>query len=441
MPGSPTQRLDSWKAVAAFLGRDVSTVRRWEKETGLPVHRVAGNKRHAVYAYTDELDLWLRQAAPAAPPTVDTIRSAPASPNTRSHRTLLIVVGLIVATALTGFIALASERWRPLARRLHAPTFDQTVREAYTRGRYHFNTRTADGLRTAIEYFKQATEMDSRYAPAYAGLADSYTLLGLAGGGISAADVAPQASAAALKAIELDGALAEAHNSLAAVKSFYEWDWTTAEREFKRALELDPNYAPAHHWYGIVYLAAQGRQAESIAEMRRAVELDPGSAIYATDLGWALYLEGHYDEAINQYQAVLERHPNFGVTLFRLGEAREQKGIYNQVVPADLDPFPRPTAVMKEWTPGTSSAYRHQLEENIEAFIKISRTARVAPYFFASGYGRLGDADHAMTWLEKAYAEHEPALIYLGVDPIFGGLHADKRFQRLVRRIGVGPRY
>jgi tetratricopeptide (TPR) repeat protein len=424
MQGQPNSRLDSWKAISAFLGRDVSTARRWEKESGLPVHRVPGNKRHAVYAYTDEMDSWLRGHSEPE------IAHAGSSPEKRSRvRTTPLVVGAflgtVVVVAVLGFTRSEAS--------IHAS------QDAYHRGRQYWNARTSDDLRTAIEYFNQALEQNPRFAPAYSGLADSYTLLGLAGGGISAADVLPKAKSAALKAVELDPSLAEAHSSLAGVKAFYEWDWPGARREFERAVELGPGYAPAHHWFGIVYCAAQGRLNEAKWHMQRARELDPQSAIFATDAGWVLYLARQYDDAIGQYRQVLADHPKFGPALYRLGQACQAKGIYDENFAEILELYRAPKTSAKENAPQSESAYREVVRRQIDGFLKLRETTRVAPYYFAEQYTRLGETDQAIAWFEKALAERDPALIYLQVDPLFDHLRADPRFSALVQKIGIAP--
>lgn len=442
MTGSPKKRLDSWKAISAFLGKDVSTARRWEKESGLPVHRVPGNKRHAVYAFADELDAWLRgHHEPPAEPAPATLPPR-ALPGNRPRTALVIPAAVLITLGAAGLAVSGAFKRVPLLtsfRGAAAKSGQDAAREAYWRGRYYCNTRTADGLRTAIEYFKQAIEKNPRYSSAYAGLADSYTLLGLAGGGISAADVAPHARSAAATAVEMDSRSAEAHNSLAAVTAFYDWDWPGAEREFKRALELDQNYPPAHHWYGIVYLAAFGREAEAITEMKRALELDPDSAIYGTDLGWAFYLARRYDDAITQCRRVLARHPNFGIARFRLTEVYLFTGKYDEATETQ-DAVSAPTSMAKDYVPGTASEYRRSVRAQIDGYLKVSETARVSPFYFAQQYLRLGEFEEAMGWLEKAYAEREPALIYIWTDPLFDGLRGDARFRDLARKVGVGPK-
>lgn len=169
--------------------------------------------------------------------------------------------------------------------------------EAYLKGRYFWNQRTPEGFKKGIEYFQQAIDIDPIYAQAYAGLADSYALLGVMGG-VPGKEVYPKAKAAALKALEIDDTLGEAHASLAVIKFWYEWDFEGAEREFKRAIELNPNHSTAHHWYAFYLATGAGRPEEAIAEIKRAQELDPLSLIISTDVGSIYVYAGRYDEAI-----------------------------------------------------------------------------------------------------------------------------------------------
>src|SRR5207245_2953514 len=183
--------------------------------------------------------------------------------------------------------------------------------EAYLKGRYFWNKRTADGLKKAIDYFNQAIEKDPNYAQAYTGLADSYALLGDWEYGILAPKEAfPRAKAAATKALELDNTLGEAHTSLAFSLDLFDWDWASAEREFRRAIELNPGYATGHHWYAW-HLSLLGRNGEAIAEMRRAEDLDPLSLIINADLAELLLIAHFYDDSIQQSRKTIELDPNF----------------------------------------------------------------------------------------------------------------------------------
>ena len=178
-------------------------------------------------------------------------------------------------------------------------------------------------MKKGIQYFQQAIEKDPGYALAYTGLADCYNLLSLYSA-LPPKDAMPKAKAAALQALELDESLAEAHNSLAYAKLYYDWDWNGAEKEFRRALELNPNYAIAHHWYH-EYLVAMGRFEEGHSQILRAQELDPLSLMISADVGWGFYFARRYDDALEQLRKTLELEPNFVMAHFILGLTYLQK--------------------------------------------------------------------------------------------------------------------
>lgn len=202
--------------------------------------------------------------------------------------------------------------------------------QLYLKGRYFWNKRTVEGFKKAVEYFRQATDSDPNYAPAYAGLADCYDLMSDYDV-IPSKEAFPRAEEASQKALKIDDSLAEAHTSLAYARYRYDWDWGGAEEEFKRAIALNPNYATAHHWYG-EYLAMMGRFDDSLTEIRRAAELDPLSSIINADEGWFLYLARRPDEAIKQLRKTLEMDQNFAEAYFYLGEAYEQKGMFVEAI-------------------------------------------------------------------------------------------------------------
>src|SRR5437867_1960597 len=204
-------------------------------------------------------------------------------------------------------------------------TKDPEAYELYLKGRFFWNKRTGADLQTAIQYFNQAITKDPGYALAYAGLADAYALL-TAYGASSIADSFPQAKAAARKALELDGSLAEAHTSLGQVLLFYDLDFQAAANEFERAIALNPNYATAHHWYGNGPLTVVGDFNTAIAELKRAQQLDPLSLIINADLGVTFFLARRYDEAIAQFRKTIEMDPHFYYAHWNLGQALELKG-------------------------------------------------------------------------------------------------------------------
>jgi len=311
--------------------------------------------------------------------------------------------------------------------------------DLYLRGRYAWNERNVEGFQRAIGYFNQAIEKDSNFALAYSGLADSYTLLTLYGEGVSNMT---EAKAAAEKALELDGTLAEAHTSLAAVKILHDWDWQGAEREFRRALELNPNFAQAHHWYGNLLLGPEGRHEEAIAELRRAQELDPLCVIISADTGFAYFLAGRYDLALQAYQKVQAAHPNFVPVHFYLSKYYQQTGQYDLWLKESMEDYR--LAGFSGQAQGLQSLYaqggfRAVMQEMAKS-TGSSKTAghtplRIDSCAAAEADVALGRNVPALNALEDCYRLSEPALVYLKVDPVWSNLRPEPRYQDLLRRL------
>jgi eukaryotic-like serine/threonine-protein kinase len=311
--------------------------------------------------------------------------------------------------------------------------------QLYLKGRYYWNRRTTEGLKKGIEYFEQAIETDPNYALAYAGLADSYNILA-SYSALSPRDAFPRAKAAAMKALELDDKLAEAHASLAFVKFGYDWDWAEAEKSFKRALELNPGYATAHQWYAL-YLAAMSRMDEAIRGINRAKDLDPLSLPINTNAGWIFYLARRYDEAIQVYEKTLELEPEFTLAHRRMGQAYEQKFMYDEA----RKEFEKCLALLGNDTE-TMAALGHtyavageqdRARQVMDEMIALSKVRYVPSYLIAIIWMGLGETDAAFEWLEKAYDEQYGFLAYLGVGPIFDPIRRDPRYKELMRRVGL----
>jgi len=313
---------------------------------------------------------------------------------------------------------------------------DPQAYESYLKGRYFWNKRTADGLKVALAYFNQAIEDDPKYAQAYSGLADTYALLGdWQYAVMTPKEAFPKAKAAAIKALELDNALGEAHNSLAFVLDGFDWDFDSAGREFRRAIELNPGYATAHHWYAW-HLSEMGRNSEAIVEMRKAENLDPLSLIIGADLAEILLVAHLNDEAIEQSRKTVAMDPNFAVAYYELGQAFVQKHSYNEAITE----FRKAIELSGGSIPFRSNlAYAYAVSNQRDEAAKIlndlmTRSTRDASEI-AMMYVGLGEKDQAMRWLETAYAEHfNPSIL---VRPAFDPLRSDPRFQNLVHRIGL----
>jgi len=311
--------------------------------------------------------------------------------------------------------------------------------ESYLKGRYFWNKRTADGLKVALAYFNQAIEEDPKYAPAYSGLADTYALLGdWQYAVMTPKEAFPKAKAAAIKALELDSALGEAHNSLAFVLDGFDWDLDAGGKEFRRAIELNPGYATAHHWYAW-HLSLLGRYDEAIAEMRKAENLDPLSLIINADLAELLVLAHSYDESIRQSRKTIEMDPNFALAHNQLAQAYLQKHMYDEAV-AELQKAVQlsgdsPTCIANLARAYVASGKGSEAVKLLSDLKKRSNPGYSNASEIAMIYASLGDTDQAMNWLEKGYEErfNPGVLLRPGFDP----LRSDSRFQSLEHRIGL----
>jgi serine/threonine protein kinase/Tol biopolymer transport system component/Tfp pilus assembly protein PilF len=334
-------------------------------------------------------------------------------------------------------LRLTTEERRQLTKRY---TDNVEAYHAYLRGRYCWNKRTDEGVRKAIEHFKQAIDNDPGYALAYCGLADSYLVLGSFGiATMSPRDAFPKARKATLRALEIDDTLAEAHASLAFSMTNYDWNWPAAEREFKRCFELKPGYATAHHWFGFTYLTAVGHLDQAIAEARQALKLDPLSLPVSANVGLLLYLARRYDEAIDQLQQTLELDQNFCYSHWQLALAYEQKHMYDEAIAG----FQRaislsgrselPIALL-----GHAYAVSGRKSEALAVLDQLSQLPKqryVSPYRIAAIHAGLQDKDRAFQWLERAFEDRDGWLIWLHLDPVMEGISSDRRFSDLLHRV------
>ena len=311
--------------------------------------------------------------------------------------------------------------------------------ESFLKGRYFWNKRTADGLKVALAYFNQAIDEDPKYAPAYSGLADTNALLGdWQYAVMTPKEALPKAKAAAIRALELDGALGEAHNSLAFCLDGFDWDFDAAGKEFRRAIELNPSYATAHHWYAW-HLSLLGRYEEAIAEMRKAENLDPLSLIINADLAELLVLAHSYDESIRQSRKTIEMDPNFALAHNQLAQAYLQKHMHDEAV-AELQKAAQlsggsPTVMANLARAYVASGKRGEAVKLLNDLKKRSSPVSSHASEIAVIYAALGDTDQAMNWIEKGYEERfNPGVL---LRPGFDSLRSDPRFQDLVRRIGL----
>jgi serine/threonine protein kinase/Tfp pilus assembly protein PilF len=317
---------------------------------------------------------------------------------------------------------------------------DPEAHDAYLRGRYYWNNGEADDLAKARDYFQQAIEKDPLYSPAYAGLADYYSVLPFYTSALPD-EVFPKAKAAVSKALELDDSLAEAHASLAYILTYYDWNWADAEREFQRALALNPNDATVHHRYSR-YLSSLGRIDDALSEIRKAQELDPLSPVIKANVGVIYYFGRQYDLAIVQLRKVLDEHPDFSVAHWGMGLVYEQKGMSPEAI-AELE---KADAIGKHRSTNTLASLGHayaiagqkskaqQILSELEA---RSKREPISSYQFALVFAGLGDKDQALAALKKAFQQKSTLLTYVKMDARFDPLGPDPRFADLLRRIGL----
>jgi len=547
-----SNRLESWKEIAACLQRQVRTVQLWEVMEAMPVHRHLHAKLCTVYAYKSELDNWLKTRVPRkrgrkqAWSGVTIPRSVTPQAKSSTSRIMLAVLpfvnvshdpqqeyfsdgitdeiisqlgqlspqhlGIIARTStmkykatnksveevgselgveyvLEGGVRYASGRVRITAQliqvedqtHLWAESYEKDLADvfaiqdevatciadslalellppqknalprilagssvayvAYLKGRYCWNMRTFKGLSTGIRYFQTVVRNEPRFAQAHAGLADCYASLAEFGW-VPPNEVMPKAKAAALKALEIDDTLAEAHTALAHAKFYFDWDWVGAETGFRRALELNPSYASAHEWFSD-YLVAMGRSEEAIREAKLAQRLDPLSLIISTNLGCTFFYARQFERAVRQCLQTLDMDPNFWVAHWFLGCAYLQLGMTEKAVEAlqDATALSGPLGWEVNILPSLVHAYvllgrKADARKLAKKLMVLSKEKYISPLHIALACAGLGERDRAFEWLEKSYQERSLSLTLLKVNPRFDTLSSDRRFQVLVRRIG-----
>jgi len=457
---NPGRRLDSWKEIASFFARDERTVRRWEKEQALPVHRIPGGAKGRVFAYKSELSEWL-VASQAVNAEIHTRAHQGQSPKgrlikTRSH--LLSKAKLAGVLAVCGILIIILLYYRGGRRPwVHASETNNTAprnslgssyseaEDLYLKGRFYWNKRTPDDLNRAVDYFTQAIVRDPGYAKSYAGLADCYNLL-REYSAMPDSEAYPRALAAATKAVELDDNLAEAHISAAFVTFFWNWDAAGAEREFKRALILNPNDARAHHWYAS-FLLTSGRVPEALAQIEIARRLDPTSVSILADKGLMLSAAGQADAAVTLLKQIRDTEPSFVSTHRYLSEIYFNRQDYDDYLSewektAILTSDQQELMLVRAAKSGFARAgiVREMLENTLRIQNELYEKGSVPAYAMAATYARLGDNQKTFQYLETAYDKHENYLLYLATDMAFKNVRDEPEYRTLVERIGRNAR-
>jgi tetratricopeptide (TPR) repeat protein len=462
-------RLDSWKSIAEYLGRHVTTVQRWEQDEGLPVHRHQHEKRGSVYAFPAELDAWLlTRSAPvtATAPSHHQKARALASDATHPHARLQtwLVGSAAAAIVLSTLGVIAHARWnRPapiertvadsreltgsspghssLARDRQAArhTKSREAWDAYLRARFFWNRRTHSDMSRAIEWYERAITEDATFAMGYAGLADVYASLGPANMPIS--ELIARGTKAAEKAIELDPSLGEPLAALGKLRA-YAWDWRGAETYYRQAIERTPTYAPARYWFGL-FLANQGRCDEAFEEATEAERLDPISLPGNMVVSSIELRCRRVDQAITRSRVILDFDPNYAASYELLARAYLAKGEIDQAL-AMVD-----HAVEKSQGRATVLAMRAfvyaaagrtadaaAIASDLEARHKRDKVLASA-WSAAIAQAGLHRDEAALDWLEHSYSDREEWLEALAVDERLTRLHGNPRFQQLLLRLGL----
>jgi len=348
------------------------------------------------------------------------------------------VIAERIVAALT--LTLTGEEQRSLRK---TTTHNGAAYESYLEGRFHWNKRTAEGCERAIACFERAIVSDPNYALAYSGLADAHVALGIQGivlSGLSPSATFPRARTAIASALSLDDGVAEVYTSLGQVNFFYDWDFTAAEKAYRRSLDLNPNYATGHHSYAMA-LTFMNRQAAAMAEIEQARALEPFSPIINANLGRVLYHARRYEEAIAHLERTLELDPSFVLTHHRLGLAFEANGMYEEAT-REFTIVQRLSAGGPFATAALGCVYamsgrRSDAERLLESLLETARQQYVAAPLIAEMCIGLGDYDRAFGWLDRGVEERSSVLVGLLVNPRYEPVRDDPRFQRLVERVGL----
>jgi Tfp pilus assembly protein PilF len=458
---SSDRRLNSWKAIGAFFERDERTVRRWEIDRGLPVHRVPGSGRSSVYAYVDELNEWLLTAdgqvsasepnespeTAGHPAVVQTPPSTGPRTNSPSRRTYIFLLAAAILLLLAAspivyrrYLSAHSAASPALPAGMKAAA-NPEAQEFYLQGLYYWNKRAPEDLNRGLDAFTQSVVHDPNYAPAYVGLANCYNLLReytL----MPPKEAYPRAIAAAQRAIALDDSLPEAHTALAFADMYWVWDARSADREFRRALALDPNSVVAHHWYGTA-LFVMGRYSEAIAQIDQAQQLDPPSSAILADKGLILFYAGERSQAVSLLRELEVSEPTFLSPHRYLREIALATGDYKSFLSesrqmAGLLRDSGRLEIAKSAEGGYAAAGGPgMLRAMLREAQRLQAEGKMSAFELAGIYALLKDRGQALRLLHLSVENHEAEAIAIRNEPSFQAMHGDPAFQKLVAKVGL----
>ena len=435
------RRLRSWKEIAAFFGADERTVKRWETQRALPVHRVPGNRRASVYAYTDELTAWLKHDDPK------TVIEAPL-PAAISRRSRLLIATGAISLLVAGVAALVLLPSKPAPAAAKAQPANTTprhnppaqARDLYLTGVFHLETRTANSVERAIGYFNQASAIDPAYAEAYAKLADAY---GVASqyALMPPSEAYPRAKAAAERALALDDHLPSAFVTLGFIEFYWSRDFARSGELFRRALVLDPGNAQAHHWYALT-LMHYGRYDRPLAEILEAQRLDPQSKAILANKALILFHAGRVDEAVQILTQLEETQtdylpPHAYLATIYLDQGRYQDFLREYRRAAELEKDAGSLEVSRAAEAGLASGGGAGMLRAMMAEQKRQFAAGDLPAFkLALTAAMLGDKTAALDYLDASAARQEQDLLGIIVEPALAVLRDEPRYQALVKQVG-----
>jgi tetratricopeptide (TPR) repeat protein len=448
-PDAASGRLGSWKEIAVFFSKDVRTVKRWEKDRALPVHRAPGKPGGSVYAFTDELTNWLNASSTKLEEVAldaEVAAATKARPSVWSGVFAIIILVLIgaVGAALAWFYysPMASGSSRTSSPSSRGSSNPEAV-DLYLKGRFEWSKRSPESLNKAVDYFTQAIVRDPNYAQAYAGLADTYDLL-REYSAMPSEEAYPRAIAAAKKAVELDDSLSEAHRALAFATYYWVWDFAAGEREFKRAIELDPKDAVAHHWYGTA-IGAVARYPEALSQLDQARQLDPSSVSIQADRAVFLWFAGQETEGLSILKQIEQTDPAFISPHRYLAAVAIVRGDYPVYLAefrkvAELSQDKTGMEIVKAGEHGFATGGAKALLDSERQILEKYYDEGVVPgYRVAQICAESGKNQEAIHYLQEAFTRHDSAIVDIKSDPSFRNLHDDPAFKDLVLRVGLHP--
>jgi Tfp pilus assembly protein PilF len=439
------RRLNSWKEIAAFVGRDERTVKRWEQTRGLPVRRLPGTGHVYVFAYVDEINAWLngRDSSPRSaviethPPQRDVPRRH--IPQVLARATVLLFIAATAIFAICGdtFVGGSPDP----AALVNGDNPSPMAAQLYRAGLHEWQSRTPSSLASAISDFNQAIKIDPRYAEAYVGLANAYNLEGEFTS-IPPDRLYPQSAAAARRAIALDPSLAGAHAALAFTDFYWLRDVASAGREFRRALALDPKSATAHHWYA-AFLMTIGNSHDALIEIDKAEDLDSESNAIPADKGIILFHAGEKGQAVKLLTQLEQDQPGFAAPhryLATIWLAAGDDAAYlrelrlSALARHDDGDMALAAAGAAGLARGGHLGMLHALLADQQA---LYAAGKQSAFRLAATFVALHDTDNALTYIAASISRHEPDSIALKVDPPFDRLRNDPRFVALMARAGL----